>query len=36
MNYLLFSLAEVTWSWTKIKFWDVSIWIKIWKEEIER
>lgn len=36
MNYLLFSLAEVPWSWTKIKFWDVSIWIKIWKEEIER
>lgn len=36
MNRLLFSLAEVPWSWTKIKFWDVSVWIKIWKEEIER
>lgn len=34
--YLLFSLAEVPWSWIKIKFWDVSIWIEIWKEEIER
>lgn len=36
VNYLLFSLAEVPWSWTKIKFWDVSIWIEIWKEETER
>lgn len=36
VNYLLFSLAEIPWSWTKIKFWDVSVWIKIWKEEIER
>ncbi|KAM6228470.1 phospholipid-transporting ATPase FetA-like [Spheniscus humboldti] len=27
---------EIPWSWTKINFWDVSIWIKIWKEEIER
>lgn len=36
VNYFLFSLAEVPWSWTKLKFWDVSIRIKIWKEEIER
>lgn len=36
LTSLLFCLAEIPWSWTKIKLGDVSIWIKIWKEEIER